>query len=168
VHQVVFPYNEIVQNAVFYLLWALFGVTLALAPGRYKTWEYALVLVLALGGIGAAYLAFPGRVSLDMQANKFPPDAIFFLFASAWMMLLLIIARGLSESFIDACARSPLLGPFMRSGYSIYLWQGLGYSAAAFLGRPLGLNVYLMWAIAIAITIGLGLVAAPLERIRLR
>jgi peptidoglycan/LPS O-acetylase OafA/YrhL len=167
VHQIRFPYNEIVQNAVFYLLWALFGVVLALAPRRFKTQDYALVLVLALAGIGASYLISPSALTLDMQANKFPPNAIFFLFSCAWVMWFLVIARGLSESFMEKLARMPLLGSFIRSGYSIYLWQGVGYTAALMIGRPLGLNVYLMWLTAIAITIVLGLIAAPLERIRL-
>ncbi|HVV33520.1 MAG TPA: acyltransferase [Vitreimonas sp.] len=167
-HQINFPQNEIVQNAIFYALWAIFGVLIASAPGRYKTWEYALVLLLSLAGIFAANLAFPGRVTLDMQHNKFPPDAMFFLFCCAWMMLLLIVVRLLGDVRVDKLAHLPVLKPFMSAGYSIYLWQGLGYTIAAAVGRPQHWSPYVIWPLAIAITIILGLIASPLERIRVR
>lgn len=167
-HEITFPQNEIVQNAIFYGLWAIFGVLIASAPGRYKSWEYALVLVLALAGIAVAAIAMPGRVSLDMQHNKFPPNAVFFLFCCVWMMFWLIVVRALGSVRIDRLAHLPALRPFMSAGYSIYLWQGLGYSAAAALGRPQHWSPYAIWPLAIAITIVLGLIAAPLERIRVR
>ena len=38
---------------------------------------------------------------------------------------------------------------------------------AAYFGGELGLNIYVIWIAAIALTIALGLLFAPLERIRL-
>jgi peptidoglycan/LPS O-acetylase OafA/YrhL len=116
--------------------------------------------------IGAAMLQ-PASVTLDMQHNKFPPNAIFFLFSCVWTAALLIGARLVTSTQSEALARSPLVRPFMSAGYSIYLWQGVGYSLAAHFGGELGLNIYVIWIVAIALTIALGLLFAPLERIRL-
>lgn len=167
-HQITFPQNEMVQEAISYGLWAIFGVLIAAEPGRYKTREYALVLVLAALGLAIGGIALAGRVTLDMQLNKFPPNAVFFLFCCVWVMFWLITLRALGNVRVDKLAHLPVLKPFMSAGYSIYLWQGLGYSAAAALGRPLHWSPYAIWPLAIAITIVLGLIAAPLERIRVR
>lgn len=45
----------------------------------------------------------------------------------------------------------------MSAGYSIYLWQGVGDPIAAYFGGELGLNIYVIWIAAIALTIALGL-----------
>lgn len=159
--------DQLIKNTVFYAFWASFGFTLAASPKRWSIGDYALVLGLSLGGMFAAAWLQPANVTLDMQHNKFPPNAIFFLFSCAWMAVLLIGCRLVSAKQVDALAASPLLKPFMSAGYSIYLWQGIGYSLAAYVGGVLGLNLYVIWIAAIALTIALGLLFAPLERIRL-
>jgi len=159
--------DQLIKNTVFYAFWASFGFMLAARPKHWSIGDYALVLVLVVVGmIGAASLQ-PASVTLDMQHNKFPPNAIFFLFSCAWMAVLLIGARLTRETQREALARSPLVKPFMSAGYSIYLWQGVGYSLAAYAGSELGANIYVIWIAAIALTIALGLLFAPLERIRL-
>lgn len=159
--------DQLIKNTIFYAFWASFGFMLAASPKRWSIGDYALVLVLAVAGmVGAAMLA-PAHVTLDMQYNKFPPNAVFFLFSCAWIGLLLIGARLVTPAQSEALARSPLVKPFMSAGYSIYLWQGVGYSLAAFYGAALGLNLYVIWVAAIALTIALGLLFAPLERVRL-
>ncbi|MBL8548053.1 MAG: acyltransferase [Hyphomonadaceae bacterium] len=159
--------DQLIKNTIFYAFWAAFGFMLAAAPKRWRIGDYALVLALSLAGMFAAAWLQPAAVTLDMQHNKFPPNAMFFLFSCVWVAVLLIGSRLFSAKAIDALAASPLLKPFMSAGYSIYLWQGIGYSLAAYAGGALGLNVYVIWIAAIALTIGLGLVFAPLERIRL-
>jgi peptidoglycan/LPS O-acetylase OafA/YrhL len=159
--------DQLIKNTVFYAFWASFGFLLAAMPKRWSVGDYALVLALAAAGmIGAAMLA-PASVTLDMQQNKFPPNALFFLFSCAWMALLLIAARFVTPAQSAALGLSPLARPFMSAGYSIYLWQGIGYSLAAYFGGELGLNVYVIWIAAITLTMALGTVFAPLERIRL-
>lgn len=168
--QVTFPPpldDELIKNTVFYAFWASFGFMLAAMPKRWSVADYAVVLTLAIGGMIAAEALQPASVTLDMQHNKFPPNAVFFLFSCAWMAVLLIGARLTREAQREALARSPFVKPFMNSGYSIYLWQGVGYSLAAHFGSQLGLNIYVIWIAAIALTIVLGLLFAPLERIRL-
>lgn len=160
------PYKETLQNAAVYLPWALFGVALASAPKRYATWEYALVAALAVAAMIAAPMLWPGQASLDMQSNKFPPNAMFFVFSCFWMALLLMAARLVTPAHAAKLAEFPLLKPFVSAGYSIYLWQGLGYSLAAYFGRLAHLSPYVIWLIAVPLTVGLGLLAAPLEQIR--
>jgi peptidoglycan/LPS O-acetylase OafA/YrhL len=155
-----------IQMTVFYAVWAVFGVALAAAPARYGTRDYAIVFALALAALALMTLLFPGRISLDMQAHKFPPDAAFFLFSAAWVSLILILSRHVPARFVQAAARSPLLMPFMRAGYSIYLWQGLGYSAALWLGERLEWAPIAIWPLAVALSVTLGWLASPLERIR--
>lgn len=161
------PLDELIKNAVFYSFWAAFGFMLAAMPKRWSITDYALVLVLAFAGMIAAAMLQPASVTLDMQHNKFPPNGMFFLFSCVWTAALLIGARLVTPAQSQALSRSPLVKPFMSAGYSIYLWQGVGYSLAAYFGGELGLNIYVIWIAAIALTIALGLLFAPLERIRL-
>jgi peptidoglycan/LPS O-acetylase OafA/YrhL len=167
-NQMAFPQHDLVQEAVFYGMWAVFGVLIVAQPGRYRSSEYVLVLGLAIAAIAAARLAFPAAVTLAMQANKFPPNAIFFLFSCAWMAAWLLSFRALGAARTQKLAQSPVLKPFVNAGYSIYMWQGIGYSAAAAIGRPLGWSVAAIWALALAITVILGLIMSPIERVRLR
>ncbi len=168
--QVTFPApvdDQLIKNTIFYTFWASFGFMLAAMPKRWSVGDYALVLALALAGMIGPAMLQPASVTLDMQHNKFPPNAIFFLFSCVWTAALLIGARLVTSTQSEALARSPLVRPFMSAGYSIYLWQGVGYSLAAYFGGALGLNIYVIWIVAIALTIALGLLFAPLERIRL-
>lgn len=157
----------IVQTIVFYALWAGFGYALARNYARYKLLDYALMLAFAAAALAALFLAFPGQFTFNMQTNKFPPNAIFFLFCTAWVAFFLIITRAIPERFLEAAANSPLLKPFISSGYSIYMWQGLGYWSAAQVGREYGWDKFAIWPLAIALSVLLGMIASPLERIRL-
>ena len=159
--------DGLIKNAVFYAFWAAFGFMLAASPRRWSIGDYAVLLVFAIVAIAAAKLALPAQVSLDMQHNKFPPNAMFFLFSCAWMAVFLIAVRFVSDAQVEAMARSPLLKPFISAGYSIYLWQGAGYSLMSLAGDQLSLSKYVVWLAAIALTVALGLLFAPLERIRI-
>jgi surface polysaccharide O-acyltransferase-like enzyme len=159
--------DQLIKNTVFYGFWAAFGFMLAAMPKRWSVGDYAVVLLLALTGMIVAAMQQPASVTLDMQHNKFPPNAMFFLFSCVWMAAFVIAARWMGAAPIEALARSPWLKPFMRSGYSIYLWQGIGYTLAAYAGETFAINRYVVWLAAIALTTVLGLLFAPLERIRL-
>lgn len=159
--------DQLIKNTVFYAFWAAFGFMLAAMPKRWSVGDYGVVLVLAAAGTFGAAMLQPESVTLDMQHNKFPPNGMFFLFSCVWMGVMLIGARLVTPAQSAGLSRSPLVRPFIKSGYSIYLWQGVGYSLAAYVGGELGANVYVIWIAAIALTIALGLLFSPLERIRL-
>ena len=157
----------IAQTIVFYALWAGFGYALAHNYARYKLTDFALLFVFAAATLAALFLAFPGQFTFNMQTNKFPPNAIFFLFCCAWVAFFLMITRGVSGKLLNAAAQSPLLTPFIANGYSIYMWQGLGYWGAAQIGKAYDWDKFAVWPLAIAFSVLLGILASPLERIRL-
>ena len=160
--------TELDRESVTYLLWALFGFGLGAGTARFATRDYGIVLVAALAAMALALTLYPTQTTIVMQTNKFPPNAMFFLFSCAWVAVWLMASRMLDASWVQRLAQLPWLKPFIRSGYSIYLWQGLGYTIASLVGRPNNWNVFVIWVVAIALTIGLGLIASPLERLRLR
>ncbi|MBS0386576.1 MAG: acyltransferase [Proteobacteria bacterium] len=159
--------TELDRESVTYLLWALFGFGLGAGTARFATRDYGVVLVAALAAMAAALTLYPTHVTAVMQSNKFPPNAMFFLFSCAWVAAWLIAARMIDAKRIEALAEAAWVKPFIRSGYSIYLWQGLGYTIASLVGRPNHWNVFAIWALAIALTVVLGVIASPLERLRL-
>ena len=160
--------TELDRESVTYLLWALFGFGLGAGAARFATRDYAIVLAAAIAAMALALNFFPTHTSAVMQANKFPPNAMFFLFSCAWVAIWLIASRVLDAKWVERLAQAPWLKPFIRSGYSIYLWQGLGYTIASLIGQPNHWNVFAIWFLAVALTIVLGLIASPLERLRVR
>ena len=155
-----------IQMVVFYAIWAAFGFALAAAPNQFSVRDHGVVLALALGALAVLAAFLPGEVSLNMQTNKFPPNGVFFLFCAAWVSLILIVVKLTNLGGVaTALADQPWLRSFMRAGYSIYLWQGLGYSAAALVGRHFAWQPIMIWPLAVAFSIALGTLAAPLERI---
>src|SRR5690606_7087152 len=73
--------DQLIKNTVFYAFWAAFGFMLAAMPKRWSVGDYAVVIVLAALGMASAAMLQPAAVTLDMQHNKFPPNAVFFLFS---------------------------------------------------------------------------------------
>lgn len=160
--------TELDRESVTYMLWALFGFGLGAGAARFATRDYGIVLIGALVAMAAALTFYPTHVTAVMQANKFPPNAMFFLFSCAWVAVWLIAARMIDAKRVESLAQARWLKPFIQSGYSIYLWQGLGYTIASLIGQPNHWNAWLIWIVAIALTVALGTLAAPLERLRLR
>jgi len=160
--------TELDRESVSYMLWALFGFGLGAGAARFATRDYGIVLVGALAAMTLALTLYPTHTTAVMQANKFPPNAMFFLFSCAWVAVWLIAARMLDAKWIEGLAQAWWLKPFIKSGYSIYLWQGLGYTVASLVGRPSHWNVFVIWLVAIALTVALGMLASPLERLRVR
>jgi peptidoglycan/LPS O-acetylase OafA/YrhL len=160
--------TELDRESVSYMLWALFGFGLGAGAARFATRDYGIVLAGALAVMALALTLYPTHATAVMQANKFPPNAMFFLFSAAWVAVWLIGARVLDAKWVEGLAQAAWLKPFIKSGYSIYLWQGLGYTIAALVGRPNHWNVFAIWLLAIALTVTLGVLASPLERLRIR
>ena len=160
--------TELDRESVTYLLWALFGFGLGAGTARFATRDYGIVLVAALAAMATALTLYPTHVTAVMQTNKFPPNAMFFLFSCAWVAVWLIAARMIDVKWVESLAQARWLKPFIKSGYSIYLWQGLGYTIASLVGRPNNWNVFAIWVVAIGLTLLFGIIASPLERLRLR
>jgi peptidoglycan/LPS O-acetylase OafA/YrhL len=150
-------------TVVFYLIWALLGYFL----GKGTNWGVRHLFGCAAGGIfvlAASFYIFHG--SLDMQSNKFPPNPIFLAFSLTWVSLALIVAPKIPQPLIYSLASHRIIKIFISSGYSMYLWQGLGYTLASIVHYRFGLDIFSTWLFAIAATIAFGSLAAPLERLR--
>lgn len=146
-----------------YTIWAILGFAAAGAkkdPRHSRieplTWFLATIAILAMVGYFDIF-------SLDMQKHKFPPDALFFVFSVGWVALLLLVCSFVSEESVQRLSSQKWLLPFINKGYSIYMWQGVAYTIAIVLGTKFSIPVLLMWLLAVLLTIGFGLAAAPLE-----
>ncbi|MGZ3236387.1 MAG: acyltransferase family protein [Burkholderiaceae bacterium] len=158
----------LIPYIVFYSAWAIFGYHLAKQKLEAGRKDYLLVFLLALAALVAIEIISPKQYSLDMQANKFPPNFVFFIFCSAWVALLLMIISWLPKSSIEKLATQKWLSPFIANGYSIYIWQGLGYSLASFIDIKLHLPAVIVWVAALFLSVLFGTLAAPFERLRVR
>ena len=158
--------TELDRETIFYTLWALFGFGLGASAARFNVRDYAIVLIISLAVLAAALTLYPTHTTAVMQVNKFPPNALFFLFSCAWVSVFMIAVKALDAKRVEALAQARWLKPFISAGYSIYLWQGLGYTVAMLVRHQYHWNVFVIWALAIALTVALGMLASPLERIR--
>jgi uncharacterized membrane protein len=126
----------------------------------------AIVVAILLMVIAVAEGNF--RV-LNMHVNKFPPNGIFFLFSCLWVSLFLFLSVKVSWFLVTfkKLGDGIWLRPFITAGYSIYLWQGIGYTVAIQVGKAAHIPILAVWLLALGISVGLGLLAAPAERVRL-
>jgi fucose 4-O-acetylase-like acetyltransferase len=163
-----FPGSGFLQSIVTFSIWAIFGYHAARQAGKLGYRDYLPVFFLACSILLASRLVHPEPFSLNMTKNKFPPNFAFFIFNCAWISLLLILITRLDIRWINKLSTAIWLKPFIASGYSIYLWQGIGYTAAIYLGRILGLRISIVWICAVILSTILGILAAPIEKFRIR
>lgn len=160
-----FYISRFAASPTFYLLWAFIGFKLG-AGAIFSNQKLILVVLVAVITLLVNYVVFD--IDLDMQNNKFPPNLIFFVFSISWVSLFLLVADRFPQRWLDVLNANPFIHIFIAFGYSLYLWQGLGYSIAIWLQEKYQVNVFFIWMIAIVLTIGFGLIASPIEKIRLK
>ncbi len=164
-----FPGQEIIKQAVFYLVFSLLGYYMARANEYFSRVNFGQVAIVAAILLMMIVIAEGNFRALNMHVNKFPPNGIFFLFSCLWVSLFLILwvkVPWFLETF-KKLGDGIWLRPFITAGYSIYLWQGIGYTVAIQVGMAAHLPKLAMWLLALGISVGLGLLAAPAERVRL-
>ena len=159
---------DLLSSVLSYGLWAVFGYHLAKVNLLATRNDYLRVLAAALLTLLAFALFLPAGYSLHMQENKFPPNFIFFVFCAAWIAFFLVVLPLLPTALPEKLSRQVWLRPFIKSGYSIYIWQGAGYSLAAYVGSTYHYSKYIVWGIALVLTVIFGMLASPLERLRFR
>jgi multidrug transporter EmrE-like cation transporter len=157
--------NPELRTTIAYLIWALFGYALG-AGLKISRHDRLITFLLSLFILYLFALLKPS--SLDMQANKFPPNAIFFVFGAGWVAIFLLAQSEHAAKFLKRLDGATLLRPFKGYGYTIYLWQGLGYTLAIRWGREIGAPSVLIMAVAVLLTVAMGAIASPLERMRFR
>jgi len=158
---------QILDMTLSYLLWAILGYALngrirSAKPGK----DYLVAGLVGLAALLLAATQYPDM--FNMHKNKFPPNWIFFLFSAVWVTALLLISRGVSDEVVKRLAGSFWLKPFIKSGYSIYLWQGLGYTLALHAAETWHWPFVIVALTAWGLSIGLGVLMSPLERVRFR
>lgn len=166
-----FPESPLLKSVFFYLLWGIFGYHIA-TPGisAYRV-DYVKIAIISVLGLITIFSLSSDPGIVIMQHNKFPPNAVFFLFNCLWVSIFLMLTdifQNQLQEFSRYLAQQWWLKPFIYGGYSIYLWQGIGYSLAVRLGNHIDLPIAVTWLTALLFTVALGLLASPVERIRIR
>jgi peptidoglycan/LPS O-acetylase OafA/YrhL len=160
-------FGYLAQSVLFYLVWAALGYAAGMraSKGPLSHWT-----CLAIGLACAALVVWLANVApgpLDIQRQKFPPNIIFYLFGLAWLALLYLLAVMIPDRLIHRLAAARWFRPFIDKGYSIYMWQGLGYTLAMLAGDKFKLPMLLVVALALTLSVVFGFCAAPLENIRI-
>jgi peptidoglycan/LPS O-acetylase OafA/YrhL len=162
-----FQGEDLVKPVVFFSLFSALGFHMVRQSGYFSQVRWAWIASLCLALL--ALLALRGGAQkLDMQVNKFPPNYIYFLFSCLWLAVFMLIPRwapGLVR-YVMVWGDRAWLRPFKANGYSIYLWQGMGYTLAIRLGVAAHWPAWVVWLVAIGLSVGLGMLAAPLEKVR--
>ncbi len=157
---------EGMTTPIFYLIWGWLGYQLGngFKLSRRSTFK---ILFISLSLLLISKIFFD--VSLNMQSNKFPPNETFFIFSIIWISFLLLIMSYINLNKVEYLAQSKWLKPFIFYGYSIYLWQGIGYTLAKIISDKMHMPIYFQWIISIFITVFFGsIVFGFLENIRFK
>lgn len=157
-----------IKTCLFYMFYSLFGFYLAKRNSAILKNNYESIIIVSFLFLGA--LIVLKKASINMQINKFPPNYVFFLFSMIWVSLFIIAWKHYSKIIIklENFYNSFLLRPFIKCGYSIYLWQGLGYSVSYKCSLIFNFNKLSTWILACFLSVFLGVLASPLEKIRMR
>ena len=162
--------QRVLKPVAFYLVFAMLGYWLQKNARYFRSADYLPIAAVALGTL--LLVPVTGTVQLlGMQTNKFPPNFLFYLFNCGWLSLFLVLLtrrRAGVERLLARAQRTWLLQPFIKAGYSIYLWQGMGYTLAWQAGTALRLPRPAIWLAALSLSTMLGMLASPLERIKLK
>jgi fucose 4-O-acetylase-like acetyltransferase len=167
-HLAKLPAGNAAMTLSFYLFWALLGYRLAQKEDWVRASHFGAALLVSAAGFALILAMHQSSDALDLQKHKFPPDHIFFMFNCVWVFAILWALKAFAghRARAEWLANQLWFKPFMASGYSIYLWQGLGYTIAIGLGATAGLSTVAVWGIGFLLSVVLGMLASPLERIR--
>jgi peptidoglycan/LPS O-acetylase OafA/YrhL len=165
-----FMREETIKHSLYYLCFSMLGYHLGRSKAYFEKLNFIKIGVFCGLALLALSLVSQDIHMLYMQLNKFPPNHIFFLFNCIWMSVFLHITFKYPTLFnrFNSLQHSAIFKPFMQYGYSIYLWQGIGYSLAVFAGKNAHLPVGVVWLLAIGLSVLLGCMFGPLEKIRLK
>lgn len=162
-------WHELIQ-VLFYTFWALMGFYIQSGQIKFNLKTHSVILGLSCIYFAQLYLFNQPASSFNIQQNKFPADEQFFIFCSMWVSFILLslhLIKPLKAHLVLIGSKS-WLNPFIAYGYSIYLWQGFAYTAAVSLMKLIGGSHYLAWFLAVSLSILLGRLFSPIERIKIK
>lgn len=159
----------LLKSVLFYLVFALLGLQVARQPALFRSVPWPGVAAVCLAVLLAFWLFSGNPKVLLMQGNKFPPNHVFFVFACLWTAVFMTLAFKVPAVItgLDRLNGAFWLKPFIDSGYSIYLWQGLAYSLAVTAAKHTHLPPVGNLVLALLLSVALGRLAAPVERWRI-
>lgn len=162
--------ENLIKQSAFYLIFSLFGYYLAHSKEYFHRVNFLTIAFVSVALLVGMVIVGNDLQLLDMQVNKFPPNELFFLFSCLWISLFLFIAFNKPRvvAWFEKFGDAPWLKPFITSGYSIYLWQGAGYTIATLAGKQLDIPILAVWLLALVMSVALGLLASPAERVKIR
>jgi fucose 4-O-acetylase-like acetyltransferase len=163
-----FPLEGLIKQFVFYLMFALVGYYASRRPDFFGSATLAWVAGGSVILLLAVALVEHDPHVLSMQRNKFPPNYLFYFFSCAWVSCFLYLSLHVRAParLLGQWRQAFWLRPFVSAGYSIYLWQGLGYTLAQYIGQRSGLPVWPVWMLAVLLSVVLGKMASPIEKFR--
>ncbi|MFT6836028.1 MAG: peptidoglycan/LPS O-acetylase OafA/YrhL [Francisellaceae bacterium] len=151
------------STPVFYFFWAYVGYKLGAGLTIKRNILFAVIAIAAiLLAIGVVFM----NQTLNMQLNKFPPNLMFLWFSCIWIAILFITCNHVSPKIVNYLLENKFVALFVKNGYSIYLWQGIGYATAKAIQSQFEVNVLVTWLMAIILTVMLGTLFSPLEKIK--
>jgi|GEM_PF-1187222 len=117
---------EFPRFLVFYSFWAYLG--LYYPSWKARPWPRAAVLATSACAYVVLWrLLAHGVYQPDFQWNKFPTNVSFFLLCVGHFGLLTLAAPAL-RAFARRPAVRPLIAPYQRYGYTIYLFHPIGFA----------------------------------------
>lgn len=156
---------DLLQTGLFYCLWALLGYSIMQKKPASK--EYLLCFAIAAAALAATALIAPDSFTWNMQSNKFPPNNVFFLFSCLWASTLLLLGSIIPSIWSEKISQTKTFNVLNKASYSIFLWQGVGYTIGYYAGKILNMPSIISFMIAVPATICIGIIASPLERLKL-
>ena len=136
---------DLLQSALFYLFWVYMGF-MYIKYMHKKPWRSKVVSCMIcafLAFIVFLYFKKIYIISLDMQANKFPPNFAFMLYGLIWMPLVCLFSRE-----INACLKylnkylffNWVYEPYKKYCYTVFLFHPLGFLFVNYAIRILGIK----------------------------
>lgn len=162
--------HDTLKQTLFYLLFAILGYSIIKSKCYFQSLNYPKISIFLGLALATIFLITGNIHTMNMQGNKFPPNHVFFLFSCLWTAIFFHLAFK-KKNVINSISKLLDYGfmkPFLKYGYSIYLWQGLGYTLAIEVGKYMNFDLLIVWLLSLLLTIALGLVFGPVEIIKTR
>lgn len=165
-----FSDENVIKQAVFYLNFSVLGYYIAQSSEYFRRANLWLIAIVSLVILDLVTIFRKDVGILNIQANKFPPNFMYFLFSCNWASIFIFLSFRVSvfAKKIERCGYWFWLKSFISSRYSISFWQGVGYTVAMNAGKMQSIRNLAVWVLALALSRRLGLLAAPAERVRIR
>ena len=149
-----------IQSTVFYCFWAYIGMFF-ISHMQEKSFKEKIKIVLPILLICIAcevIMVFVFNHTIDMQINKFPPNALFFVH-SAGALSVIYLLTGVIERFFGIISKNKIVSwifkEYSKNSYSIFLYHPFSFMVAmvCFKVIPVAIPHYVMFVLYFIITL---------------